>query len=64
MVQRTPCLDLSAEMNGFITAMADLPPGSSMRSGTMHATSAHNELHLTMRESQSGTITPLAADAR
>jgi hypothetical protein len=97
MVQRTPCLDLSAEMNGSITAMAGLPPGSSMRSGTMHATmqgmlpvtltepartrgwemtielvvdlppnaaSAHNELHLTMRESKSGTITPLAADAR
>nr|MBK7069794.1 hypothetical protein [Deltaproteobacteria bacterium] len=37
-VQRTPCLDVSAEMNGTITAMADLPPRSSVRSGTMHVT--------------------------
>ncbi|MDO9018115.1 MAG: hypothetical protein Q8S73_02990 [Deltaproteobacteria bacterium] len=37
-VQRTPCLDVSAEMNGTITAMANLPPRSSVRSGTMRVT--------------------------
>jgi hypothetical protein len=91
-VQRTPCLDLSAEMRGTITAMSDLPPRSTVRSGALHVTlqgmfpvapavpvltsmmamtmdvvvdlppnaaSAHNEIHLTLRESKTGTVTPL-----
>lgn len=37
-VQGTDCLDLSAEMNGRVTALGNLPPSSVVRVGTFHAT--------------------------
>ena len=35
-VQRTPCLELAATMDGTVTTMPRLPPGSIVRTGNMH----------------------------
>lgn len=37
-VQRQPCLDVTIEMSGTVTAMQNLPPRASVRSGTMRMT--------------------------